>query len=63
MKRLTNRDIQQIDEEIMGKVGKGTHGEVVSRLRELAEIYRVYANRAGNLCQDVADEQPAQRLF
>jgi len=55
MRRLTNRDIQVIDEEIMGRAGKGKRTEIVARLRDIAEVHRVYASRAACLCQDTND--------
>ena len=62
MRRLNNRDLQQIDNEIMGRIGRGTHHEVITRLRDIAEMHRVYASRAANMCSDLHDERLAPRI-
>lgn len=60
MKNLTPVHFQQIDEEIVGQIGKCGQKERLSRLRDLAEIYRVYASRTALMARELHDEKKYQ---
>lgn len=60
MKILSPADFQHIDTEITDHVGKCGQRERLERLRDLAEIHRVYASRAALMCRELYDERKYQ---
>lgn len=57
MRTLKPVDFQQIDLEIMGQIGKGARRAQMDKLRDLAEIYRVYASRTALMVRELHDEE------
>ena len=57
MKILNPSDFQHIDSEIVDQVGKCNAKDRLGRLRDIAEIYRVYASRAALMCREITDER------
>ena len=57
MKILNPSDFQHIDSEIVDQVGKCNAKDRLGRLRDVAEIYRVYASRAALMCREITDER------
>jgi hypothetical protein len=60
MKDLTPVNFQQIDLEIVSQLGKCSQKQRLSRLRDLAEIYRVYASRSAIMARELYDERKYQ---
>jgi hypothetical protein len=60
MKDLKPADFQHIDEEIVAQIGKCGARERLSRIRDLAEIYRVYASRTAIMARELHDEKKYQ---
>ena len=60
MQILTPADFQQIDKEIVAQLGKCKPRERLNRIRDLAEIYRVYASRTALMARELHDEKKYQ---
>jgi len=60
MQTLRPADFQKIDEEIVALVGRCKSAERLNRIRELAEIYRVYASRTALMARELHDERAYQ---
>lgn len=60
MQYLNPADFQKIDEEIVALIGKCGAKERLSRIRDLAEIYRVYASRTALMARELHDEKKYQ---
>jgi hypothetical protein len=57
MKTLHPNDFQKIDLEIQAQVGKCSQREQIAKLKDLAEIYRVYASRSALMARELYDER------
>ncbi len=57
---LTPNHFQRIDEEIVAQLGSCSRQEQLKRIRELAEIYRVYMTRTALMARELHDEKQYQ---